>query len=368
MTQPFVRALPGLALALLAGCAAGPTVMRMDAGGEDAGSNGRVWPAPQTLEVPRYRYIGQLTGEANFQAAAAQGAGTGLRKAWSWIVGLTEREPAAVVLQRPQTGMVDARGRVLVTDVSRGAVFVFDEAGGKLAVWDKASPTQRFVAPVGITAGPDGQVYVADAELGRVFRLGPDGQPLGELGAGLLQRPTGLARDPVQHRVFVADTRAHDIKVFDDAGRLIDRWGQKGDNGNEPAGGSHGDLNSPTHLTYSQGMLYVADTMNARIVAFDDAGTPQRQFGKRGLYVGNLVRPKGVAADDEGNVYVVESMHDNLLVFDNQAQLLLSIGGTGSEVGKFYLPAGVWVDGKNRVFVADMFNGRVVVFQFLGGG
>jgi DNA-binding beta-propeller fold protein YncE len=363
--------------ALLAGCAAGPTVMRLDASGEDAGSNGRVWPAPQTLEVPRYRYIGQLTGETNFQSANRD-ANQGLRKAWSWLVGLAERDPAAMVLQRPQTGMVDARGRVLVTDVSRGAVFVFDETLGKLAVWDKASPTQRFVTPVGIAAGPDGQVYVADAELGRVFRLGPEGQPLGEVGAGLLQRPTGLARDAQQGRLFVADTRAHDIKVFDDAGRLIDRWGQKGDNGNEaagttaagnePAGTSHGDLNAPTHLTFAQGVLYVADTLNARIVAFDEAGVPQRQFGKRGLYVGNLVRPKGVAADDEGNLYVVESMHDNLLVFDNQAQLLLSIGGTGSEVGKFYLPSGVWVDGNNRVFVADMFNGRVVVFQFLGGG
>jgi DNA-binding beta-propeller fold protein YncE len=360
--------LPALALALLTACASGPTVMRMDASAEEAGSNGRVWPAPQTLEVPRYRYIGQLTGEANFQAAAAPGASGGLRKAWSWLVGLSDREPSAVVLQRPQTGMVDARGRVLVTDVSRGAVFVFDEAQGKLAVWEQATPQQRFVAPVGIAAGPDGQVYVADAELGRVFRLGADGQPQGELGAGLLRRPTGLARDPRQGRLFVADTQAHDIKVFDDQGRLIDRWGQRGDEGGEARGGPRGDLNAPTHITWAQGTLYVTDTLNARIVAFDEAGLPQRQFGRRGLYIGNLVRPKGVAADDEGNVYVVESMHDNLLVFDNQAQFLLSIGGTGSEVGKFYLPAGVWVDGKNRVFVADMFNGRVVVFQFLGGG
>ena len=88
----------------------------------------------------------------------------------------------------------------------------------------------------------------------------------------------------------------------------------------------------------------------------------------RGLYVGNLVRPKGVAADDEGNIYVIESMHDTLLVFDRQGRLLISIGGTGQDVGRFYLPAGVWVDRHNRVFIADMYNGRVAVFQFLGGG
>jgi DNA-binding beta-propeller fold protein YncE len=346
---------PLLAALLLAACASGPQVLRLDISPEDAGSNGRVWPAPQTQEVPRYRYVGQLVGEANFQSAGGQQP-SAWRAAWKLITGLTEREPQTLSLQRPQAGVVDAQGRVLVTDVSRGAVFVFDEAGGQLQLWQQASAGQRFVAPIGIAAGRGGRVYVADAELGRVAVLDAQGRPQAEIGAGVLQRPTGLAFDPAQARLFVADTTAHDVKVFDEAGRLIDRWGRPG------------ELNAPTHLAWSQGVLYVADTLNARVLAFDELGQPLRQLGRRGLYIGNLVRPKGVAADDEGNVYVVEGLHDHLLVYDQQAQLLLSIGGTGAEVGKFYLPAGVWLDTRNRVFVADMFNGRVVVFQFLGGG
>jgi DNA-binding beta-propeller fold protein YncE len=98
------------------------------------------------------------------------------------------------------------------------------------------------------------------------------------------------------------------------------------------------------------------------------ASAPSRRFGARGLYLGDLVRPKGVGVDSEGNVYVVESYHDSLLVFSAQGEFLLPIGGTGTSTGRFYLPAGVWVDARNRVFVADMFNGRVVLFQFLGGG
>ena len=93
-----------------------------------------------------------------------------------------------------------------------------------------------------------------------------------------------------------------------------------------------------------------------------------RKFGQRGLYLGNLVRPKGVAVDSEGNVYVVESYYDSLLVFSTRGEFLLPIGGTGTATGRFYLPAGVWVDARNRVHIADMFNGRVVLFQFLGGG
>jgi len=351
----MTRAIVALAVAaLVAGCASEPIQMRFDA----SGSDGRVWPAPQTQEVPRYRYIGQLTGEGNFKAPQAESGN--FKRALQWLVGLAERESDPLVLQRPQSGTVDSRGRVLVTDVSRAAVFVFDEAGGRLDLWERASSGQRFVSPIGIVNGRGGEVLVADAELRVVVRLDADGKPLGEIGAGLLKRPTGLARDAKQGRIFVADTHDHDIKVFDDEGRLLDRWGQRGE--------LPGDLNFPTHLAWAQDRLLVADAVNARVQAFDSVGQPLRQIGQRGLYIGNLVRPKGVAADDEGNVYVVESMHDTLLVFDAQARLLLSIGGTGSEVGRFYLPAGVWVDGRNRVFVADMFNGRVVVFQFLGGG
>jgi DNA-binding beta-propeller fold protein YncE len=340
--------------ALLAGCASEPRVMQLETTDAD---QGRVFPPPQTQEVPRYRYQGQLVGETNFRAA--KGDRSAARRLFAWVAGLSEHPEQPVVLQRPQSGVVDAAGRVLVTDVSRNAVFVFDETAGQLDVWERATPTQRFAAPIAIANGRDGQFLVTDAELGRVFRLGPDGAPLGDFGAGVLQRPTGIARDAKRGRVYVADTHAHDIKVFDDEGRLLATWGRRG--------AEAGELNYPTHLTLSNGMLVVCDSLNARVQLFDGEGRAALRFGERGLYVGNLVRPKGVAADDEGNLYVVESMHDTLLVFDREGRPLMSLGGTGQDAGRFYLPAGVWVDARNRVFVADMFNGRVAVFQFLGG-
>ena len=340
--------------ALVAGCASEPKVMLLEGSEADTG---RVWPAPQTQEVPRYRYLGQLVGETNFRSA--NGGRSTASRLFALLTGLDGQSEQPVVLQRPQSGVVDAAGRVLVTDVSRNAVFVFDEAGGRMDLWEQATKTVRFAAPIAIALGADGQVLVTDAELGRVFRLGRDGTPLGYFGDGILTRPTGIARDARRGRIYVADTHAHDIKVFDDAGKLLDIWGQRGD--------GPGELNFPTHIALSNGTLIVCDSLNARVQGFDPEGKVKLRFGERGLYVGNLVRPKGVAADDEGNLYVIESMHDTLLVFDAEGQPLLSLGGTGQDVGRFYLPAGVWVDSRNRVFVADMFNGRVVVFQFLGG-
>lgn len=340
---------------VLAGCAGEPLVMRLEATATEAG---RMFPPPETQEVPRYRYLGQLVGQSNFRPAEGSRR-SGARQLVALITGLDEAPEQPRVLQRPQSGVVDEAGRVLVTDVSRNAIFVFDEKAGRLDLWDRATAREPFAAPIGIALGEGGELLVTDAELARVFRLGPDGTPRGEFGAGLLQRPVGVARDPKTGRVFVADTHAHDIKVFDGAGRLVATWGQRGE---QP-----GELNYPTHLTFVNGTLMVVDTMNARVQGFDAEGRPTLTLGQRGRYVGNLVRPKGVAADDEGNLYVVESMYDTLLVFDPKGQLLMHLGGTGTEAGRFYLPAGVWTDSRSRVFVADMFNGRVAVFQFLGG-
>jgi DNA-binding beta-propeller fold protein YncE len=187
------------------------------------------------------------------------------------------------------------------------------------------------------------------------------GSPRAPIGRGLLKRPTGVARDARSDQLYVADTYAHDIKVFDATGALLRTIGRRG--------AGDGEFNFPTHLAFVNGELYVTDTLNSRVQVFAaDASLPSRRLGARGLVLGNLVRPKGVGVDGEGNVYVVESYHDSLLVFSAQGEFLLPIGGTGTATGRFYLPAGVWVDARNRVYVADMFNGRVVLFQFLGGG
>lgn len=343
------------AVLLLAGCASEPMEMHL---AQPAGAASRLFPAPETQEVPRYRFVGELLGESNFAPKNAGSRSAG-RRLLAFIAGLDAEPDKPVQLVRPQSGIVDAHGRVLVTDVGRNAVFVFDEAAGKLSVWDRATRGTPFASPIAIALGRDGEVLVTDSDLGRVFRLGPDGAPRGEFGAGLLQRPTGIVRDAARGRIYVADTHGHDIKVFDDDGRHLATWGTRGD--------GPGELNYPTHLALSDGVLLVADSMNARIQGFDREGKLVLRFGERGLYVGNLVRPKGVAADDEGNLYVVESMHDTLLVYDRTGRLLMSLSGTGGEAGRFYLPAGVWVDARNRVYVADMFNARVAVFQFLGG-
>ena len=350
-----------LALALLAlgGCSsAGPVRGQMHYGLTDGPEGQRlVWPpAP---EVPRFMYSGTLTGEPNFRRPDLES--NRLQAFGRWLVGLDERGVPPLVLQRPSGLVGDGAGRLFVSDTSRQAVFVFDEKAGELLVWNNAEALLRFVAPSGLAVGDRGELYVADADLGVVVMLDAQGEPRATIGRGRLKRPTGLARDPRNGDLYVADTYAHDIKVFDAAGGLSRVLGRRGEGA--------GEFNFPTHLTWVKGELYVTDTLNSRVQVYSTATQSwSHKLGARGLFLGDLVRPKGVSVDGEGNVYVVESYYDSLLVFSPRGEFLMPIGGTGTTTGRFYLPAGVWVDARNRVHVADMFNGRVVLFQFLGGG
>jgi len=340
----------------LAGCASEARVLRME---PDPRGKGEAIFFPGAPEVPRYFFAGQLIGENNY-VAANESAKSGAASVLRWIAGLAGGETEPEGLQRPQSGVTDAAGRVLVSDASRQAVVVFDPVKG-FVTWEQAQGLTKFSSPVGIATGPGGRVWVADANLRFVAELDANGKPVAALGKGELERPTGLAYDPLTRRLFVCDTQAHDIKVYDAERRLVKTIGRRGE--------GDGEFNFPTHIAFARGELYVADTMNSRVQVFADGGERHRlTVGARGLYVGNLVRPKGVAVDSEGNIYVIESYYDHLLIYDRAGRFLLAIGGLGKDAGQFYLPAGVWTDSRNRIFVADMFNGRVVVLQFLGGG
>ncbi len=329
----------------LGGCATQPAVMVYN------GSSQPIhWPQPP--DQPRYSYVGQLTGEENFPHPDE---GRSLFAIFAGIGGAEQRQG----LQRPLTGAVDEAGRVYVTDVSRQAVVVFDKVAAQLRFWEYAEPQQRFVTPTGIATDGSGGVWVSDADLGAVFHLDAAGEPRAVIGREVLQRPTGLALDRERGLLYVADTHAHNIKVFNLHGNMLATIGSRGV--------APGEFNFPTHLAYAAGRLYVTDTMNARVQVLDTEGESEVVVGQRGLYIGNLPHPKGVAVDADGNIYAVESYYDHLVVYNRDGQLLLGIGGYGSAIGKFYLPAGVWTDSHGRVYVADMFNGRVIILQYLGG-
>lgn len=327
-----------LALGVVAGCAAPAP--------PPAPSTALVWPPPP--QPARIRYVGSVATPEDLEIRKSW-----LRRVWEVIAGRTQ-----VRILRPHGVAADQAGRVYVADPAARVVHVFDTVKREYRALERAG-RRPFQAPMGVAVSARGRVFVSDPDLGTVVALAPDGKLVRELDAGL-QRPTGLSVSPVGDRVYVVETSAHRVAIFDAEGSRVGTIGQRGT--------GPGDFNFPTHVAVDRaGVVYVTDSMNFRVKMFGPDGAPLGQFGHHGDGTGDLARPKGLGVDSEGHVYVVEGLHDVFQIFDRQGRFLLAVGGTGMGLANFWLPTGLHVDGNDRIYVADTHNGRVQIFQYLRG-
>lgn len=262
-------------------------------------------------------------------------------------------------LVRPMA-VVAVDGVLYVADPGAKGVHRFDQPKGEYDLLH-AADGGALPSPVGLARGADGDVYVTDSVLAAVFviRRGARAAVRLKLDAKLLQ-PTGIAVEPASGRLFVVDTAAHRVAVFNKDGSSAAGFGRRGD--------GDGEFNYPTLLWRSpQGRLYVTDTLNFRVQMFDERGAFISKFGRHGDGDGDQMRQKGVATDRQGHVYVVDALFNALQIFDEGGRLLLSLGTLGRERGEFWLPTGIFVGEDDSIYVADSYNQRVQVFRYIGG-
>jgi len=91
--------------------------------------------------------------------------------------------------------------------------------------------------------------------------------------------------------------------------------------------------------------------------------TADEAWGGIGAERGQLLAPKGLAVDAEGNVYVADSQNHRIQVFDTRGHPLRTWGREGALPGEFKEPWGVAVSPDGLVYVADTWNHRIQVFE-----
>lgn len=202
----------------------------------------------------------------------------------------------------------------------------------------------------------DNKILITDSANNMVYLINSKGYVSEFCNKNLLIRPSGICYSPSSKTVWVVESGAHRISVFNIEGNLIKHIGERGN--------GKGQFNYPGHICCGEnGKIYVVDAMNFRIQIFSPDGEYNSSFGKHGDASGSFSRPKGIACDSFGNIYIVDALFNSVQIFNSSGDFLYYFGSRGSGKGEFLLPSGIDIDENNYIYISDSFNNRVQVFK-----
>ncbi len=309
---------------------------------------GYVWPPPP--DEARIQLIDILDERSDVEAESK------FKKA---LIGAGPQSPYDR-LKKPHGVAIDPQGRILVTDTELQALIRFDRDKRRMDVFGTTGPS-RLGIPLGVEVTDDGRIFVASSANREIVAYNDGGDVIGVYGReGQLQNPTDVALHPNGKTLFVADSKAHEIVVFDlTTGKRSFAFGQRGED--------EGEFNFPTALAFGpEGDLLVVDQMNSRVQLLSEEGEYMDSFGDLGVGFGNFVRPKDIAVTADGLIMVTDAAFNNIQIFDIDFRLLTFVGTGGRSPGEFQIAAGIAARGPDFA-VIDQLNHRVQLFRFLSG-
>ncbi|QPM69400.1 NHL repeat-containing protein [Atribacter laminatus] len=236
-------------------------------------------------------------------------------------------------------------------------VLICDWANDRLVITDQNGKTQKIVpgleGPVGMVYDSmSNRLYLTEQKANRIRILdGSTFAPVGEfkIQGITLNEPRGLWMDE-DRKIYLVDTMNSRIVVFDQDGNLIRTIGKEGMGDDEfyyPRGVS----------VDSQGRIWMTDTLHHTVKVFDPAGNYLFRIGKGGSGPDELDRPRYVIVKDE-TVIISDYRNNRLKIHNTQGELI----GIVDRIGGDYLlnPEGLWIDSNGYLWVADSGNNRIV--------
>jgi DNA-binding beta-propeller fold protein YncE len=270
-------------------------------------------------------------------------------------------KPAGVIFPPPAQPIVwpggeePARIRYvgqLMTEVDLKPAVPFTQRLGKMFFGRPA--VRAMVSPFSLCTDGANRLFVADsnAQVVHMFDLKSRRyerwRPTGE---DRFSQPVGVAWDPAG-RLYVADSVGACVHVFDARGRYAGTIGE-------------GDLNRPAGLAFDpqSRRLFVADVTAHQIVMLSPEGELLHRLGRRGTGPGEFNFPTNLVVDNSGRLYVSDTLNFRIQQFDPQLQFVREIGSKGDSPGYLSQPKGLAADSDNHLYIVDAHFEAVQIFN-----
>lgn len=282
-------------------------------------------------------------------------------KEMQWVRSLYGFGPsAAEQLRSPSSVAIAPNGDIYATDPIRSRIMIFSADGTPKGILASATPgvgEGQFTRPESIDISQNGDVFIADSQAKKVIVFNRDKQyvreyPVDEMARGVYE---------ADGKVYVLD--AGHVIVFDEQGERLSSFGTRG---KKP-----GQIDAYQGIAVRDGSIYIADSYNRRIQAFDESGTLlwaaplTTTQPATDTATGSWDLPQDLTFDGKGQLVVVDAFTFQLVVVDpKNGDRVNAFGEFGRQDGQFFYPTSVAYDARRDWFaVADTQNNRVQVVR-----
>jgi DNA-binding beta-propeller fold protein YncE len=281
-------------------------------------------------------------------------------------------------LSHPLSAAIDPGGNLWTTNSQSNLIEKYSPTGTLLGSYGSyGTGNGQFSGPWGIAVDPrNGNVYVADQGNFRVQELSSSGAFIKAFGWGVSNGEAALQTCTTECRAGIAGAANGQFSWL--AGLAVDSSGNLwvADYGNNriqefneksefvrkfgSLGKGAEQFEGPLNIALSGGNLYITDYKNNRVQEFSATGAPIARFGAAGSGSGQFTNPYGIAADPRsGNLYVVDSGNARVEEFTPAGAFITKFGSAGSGPGQLSVPTGVAVGASGGVYVLDNSTNRV---------
>ena len=214
-------------------------------------------------------------------------------------------------LHAPAGIAVNTTGKIAITDLNGQCVYVFDKEGNCVRkIGSKGKTAGQFNHPLVVKYLNDNEILVSDQGNHRIQQVnvqtGNVVKSFGKYGAakGEFSSPIDVRLDE-QHRIVVTEYDNQRIQVITQEGETIIMFGDSGPE----------KLNYPSNCIPYKNMFLVSDSDNNCIKVFDQSGTFLYKFGKIGNPDGKFLMPRGLLLDSSNNLLVCDCYNNRVQQF-----------------------------------------------------